>query len=313
MIDPMPANTKLKPCRLCKKDAELRKSHIVPQFVFKWLKQTSPGAIRNTSQINRRVQDGPTQEWLCDDCEQRLSGWERQFAQNVFQYVHTTSEEQKLVPYADWALKFATSISWRVLQFHRDSKLNELSEKDIHAIDKAERVWREFLLGERLNPSEFEQHVFLVDALATASGPVSPFLSRYLLRSIHTDFILTDDECITFAKLGRIIIFGFIRVQASRRWKGTKLHVKAGTIGWNCKLPSTVFGYLNIQANHAGRTLASMSERQVSIIDQAVANTDVDMLVQSEVFRAIEADLAVSGNEAFAITQRKVKTSNETG
>lgn len=70
-------------CAMCKRDRELRDSHIVPRFAFEHLKRTSAtGFLRLSSQPNRRIQDGRKLPLLCDDCEQRVV--EQKFAEVVF-------------------------------------------------------------------------------------------------------------------------------------------------------------------------------------------------------------------------------------
>jgi hypothetical protein len=71
-------------CRLCGASAELQESHIVPAFVFRWRKETAPTPFMRTSrEPNRRVQDGLKLHWLCRNCEQTLSAYEKQFADTI--------------------------------------------------------------------------------------------------------------------------------------------------------------------------------------------------------------------------------------
>ena len=64
-------------CRLCYCDAELQESHVIPAFVFRWLRETGPTPhMRISDEPNRRVQDGLKYPWLCRDCEQMLGGWQ---------------------------------------------------------------------------------------------------------------------------------------------------------------------------------------------------------------------------------------------
>ncbi len=46
-------------CRLCGKNADLQESHIIPSFVYRWLKDSSgTGYLRFGPEPNKRVQDG---------------------------------------------------------------------------------------------------------------------------------------------------------------------------------------------------------------------------------------------------------------
>ena len=78
-------------CKLCEKDADLQLSHIIPKFVFAWLKETVPGGIRSNRVPNRRIQDGEKDYLLCRDCEQIFSVWEKQFCEHIFIPLHSSS------------------------------------------------------------------------------------------------------------------------------------------------------------------------------------------------------------------------------
>jgi hypothetical protein len=76
-------------CALCRADAPLRDSHIVPAFVARWIKETSAtGYLRSYMVPNRRAQDFETKKLLCHDCEQRFSAAEDQFARDLFRPYH---------------------------------------------------------------------------------------------------------------------------------------------------------------------------------------------------------------------------------
>ena len=295
-------------CELCGCIAELQQSHVLPAFVYRWVRETSPGKLRTVEQPNVRIQDGPTREWLCEACEQRFSNWEKPFAETVFQYVHRTSVEQQPVAYREWALKFAASISWRTQLFFRENGLDHLSTVDRACLSRAADTWRDFLLDRIPHPGEFEQHVLLVDTVEESSGPpISPFLNRYFLRTIQTDLVTSKSMCFTYAKLCRVVIIGFVRMKAPQYWKGTKLHLRTGKIGGDCRIPELLMHYWNDKANQVAAAMASMSPRQVDKIDLVFANTDPDRMAESETFRAMSADVRFSGDEAFRATGRGPK------
>lgn len=211
-------------CKLCRRDdVTLRKSHVIPNFVIQWMRESSIGFMRDGTNADRRIQDGPKFPWFCEDCEQRLSTWESPFAEKVFSYIHRTSADQKPVPYGPWALKFAVSISWRTLLFSKQQSNYDLTGENGAAADRAEERWRRFLLDEEPHSGPFEQHLLCVDAPASATGPISPFMSRYLTRTVALDLPTSATSCLTYAKLCRVIIFGFVRQSNPRKWRGTKV------------------------------------------------------------------------------------------
>lgn len=69
-------------CRLCGIKAVLRKSHILPEFVFRPTYDSSHTAIFVDQKQGRRGkrQRGFTESLLCDSCEGRLNEWETYFA-----------------------------------------------------------------------------------------------------------------------------------------------------------------------------------------------------------------------------------------
>ena len=60
-------------CGLCHEDRKLRRSHIVPDFVGRWLKDTSAtGYLRYSGSPNKRHEVTERLYLLCEACEQRL-------------------------------------------------------------------------------------------------------------------------------------------------------------------------------------------------------------------------------------------------
>lgn len=79
-------------CKLCKNVRNLQNGHIVPSFIYNWLKDTSvTGHIRYGETPNVRVQDGFKRFWFCWDCEQKMQKWETQFQQKIFCNINNNS------------------------------------------------------------------------------------------------------------------------------------------------------------------------------------------------------------------------------
>lgn len=292
-------------CALCNKNAELSSSHIIPKFVFSWFKESAPSAIRGIDEPNKRIQDGEKQHLLCSDCEGVFSRWEKTFCENLFLPLHNNQSQTSPTEYGPWALKFAVSISWRVLMyFQQIDDLHHLSKKQMETAQTALNVWRGFLLGELPHPGQFEQHLLPVDAIQSYSGSaISPFLNRYLLRSVHMSVICSNKSVIVYTKMGHLILFGFIQEDTSKRWKGTKLHVNKGLIMPRVyRIPNYIAIYFNEQANKAAEALASVSPKQSQIIQKAFQE-NVDELANSEIFRALQYDVYHSGKNAFKVTE----------
>ncbi len=202
-------------------------------------------------------------------------------------------------------LKFATSVSWRVLRYFKaNGYLTEYPEHISTRINHTLDEWYRFLLGDTPNPGKHGQHMFLGDVIAGTSIANTPAnISRYLVRAIDCDVAFTQDSAITYAKMGKFVLFGFIKIPHPRQWEGTKLHVRKGSFGEkNIELPSTVGEYLFDRAMRAANSNSKISTRQRARISKSYKQ-NLDRAVQSETLRALHQDVLLFGNKAFEITQ----------
>ncbi|MDE2911903.1 MAG: hypothetical protein OXL68_03130 [Paracoccaceae bacterium] len=166
-------------------------------------------------------------------------------------------------------LKFATSVSWRVLRlFAADDGLAVFPEHIMTAVDDTLRKWSLFLLGDRPQPGRHEQHMFVVDIVEHASvADIPPNISRYLARAIDPYVAHTQDSAITYAKMGRFVLFGFISITHPRRWQGTKLHVRHGRFGrCDIELPSDIGDFLFDRSRLAAEKYSQISQKQLANI-----------------------------------------------
>jgi hypothetical protein len=285
-------------CKLCGNLSELQLSHVLPAFVFRWQRESSGnGHIRSTHEPNRRVQDGLKFHWLCSDCEQRFSDWEREFASNLFHPYFTRSGER--FAYGPWLLKFCASVSWRVLVYGLEKDgLSSWSEADRARATSAESFWREFLLGATQHPGGFRQHVLPLDMISSATGDLESNMNRYLTRAIHLDIVSGAGAAFTYAKLGRWAIFGSIS-EPKGAWAGTKVNANEGVIGpASYTVPAQLGDYWNEKARKMSAAIGSVSDKQQQKIASAF-RSNLDRFVDSDAFAAMQADVAMFGNDAF--------------
>lgn len=289
-------------CRLCDAESDLHLSHIVPAFAYRWLRESSGnGHLRSGSSPNQRVQDGPKRYWLCTICEGLLSRSETSFATKLF--FPYTDDEATLFIYGEWLLQFCVSVSWRVLQFHKEEGSLKNYEPDAVArIAKAEATWKAFLLGQEPNPGPFQQHIFPLDAIesiSTGTRDLSPNINRYLMCTIDVDLCRGETTNFVYSKIGRFVILGFIREDRPSHWQGTKVHVKTGRIEpRNYVLPRQFFEFINTKARRQAELLAGVSTRQHEKIDQAY-RANIDKFVGSDEFVAMQNDVRLFGDAAF--------------
>jgi len=236
---------------------------------------------------------------LCQDCEQRLNKWETPFHRGVFLPLHEGKACQ--VQYGDWFLKFAVSVSWRVLTLHmREGALSHLTpELQRRAADACE-TWKDFMLGHRSHPGQFEQHMLPLGEVDGFTGPdVPPNLNRYLLRSVDPRVYRIKDRAFVYSKMCHFVLIGFINMPHPRRWQGTKVHVRHGTFGGRgYSVPNDLWAAIKDGALRVRRHERSISERQSNCIEEAYRG-DMERFERSETFRATDQDVKLFGPKTF--------------
>ena len=96
---------------------------------------------------------------------------------------------------------------------------------------------------------------------AWANAP--PAISRYLARAIDPYVAFNQDSAISYSKMGRFILFGFVGMRHPRRWKGTKLHTRHGTFGQgDIEIPSDAGEFIMGRARLTADNFSQISERQ---------------------------------------------------
>lgn len=285
-------------CAFCAKDAALRTSHVLPAFIYRWLRNRSGGSghIRHTDTPNRRVQDGLKLAWLCDDCEALFSRYETAFATKLF---HPWHAGQRDIDYGDWLLKFCVSLSWRVLRYARgQNKATVYTEEQQELLDRAEVRWRAFLNDEVPHPGEFEQHLLFFDRIESTNVTGLPSnINRFMTGAVTLDIVGSDRSLMTFAKLGGFIVFGIIQ-PGRDPFGGTKVHVNHGRFNpRKIILPAGLLDLFKDKAAHAAAQMDKMSTSQKDKIDANVL-ANLDRFAESDQLAAIIADAEMFGEDA---------------
>jgi len=289
-------------CRLCQKKGDLKRSHIIPKFVYSWHREASPGYLRLGMKPNVRIQDGVKAKLLCGDCENLFSIWENEFYRNIFLPYQNNPSNKYPLQYKNWALKFCVSLSWRSLIYLYELDSSGFQENQNKNIHKCLIAWRKYLLDETRTPGIYEQHLLPLDFIEDASvGDMSPYLNRYLITTTDMDLLRSKKDIFVYTKFFRFILFGIIEISKPNNWVGMKIHVHNGGIGGvkNYKVPRPVINYINERANKCLETHNNLSPKQKRIIkDHLLKNKD--KLMKSDVISAFQYDLIHSGGAAFA-------------
>jgi len=106
-------------CNFCKDNVpKLEISHIIPKFIYKWLKETSTTKImRSANNPNKPAQDGYKVPFLCKTCESNFSSYEKYFSEKIFKPFVESNDLEIFKNINHQKFKdFVTSLIWRVAQ-----------------------------------------------------------------------------------------------------------------------------------------------------------------------------------------------------
>lgn len=293
-------------CRLCDRHEVLQKSHIIPAFIFRWLKESSAtGHIRFGEQPNRRVQDGYKIPMLCRRCESAFGALETQFSKQVF---YPYAENRALgIDYGEWLHDFCVSVSWRVLQMVWErTGLDHCSSEQAANAAAALNAWKSYLKGASTDLLGFEQHLLPLDAVGDVEGGELPAnINRYFLRTVDVDFVVGERSGFVYSKLGPMVIIGFAYQANPAEWVGTKVSHAGGRLEpQEYKLPSGFGDYVVGKAEKFANVHQRLSDRQREIINSA-AMSNLQRVSTSSSFEAMQHDVGMFGDAAFAIHQKK--------
>ncbi|HHT9135012.1 MAG TPA: hypothetical protein ACFYD2_08930 [Candidatus Avalokitesvara rifleensis] len=286
-------------CKLCGTLAELKESHLVPSFIYRWLKNTSgTGHLRFGQTPNKRVQDGMKIPLLCNDCEQLLSRWENTFAQKIFHPIRDKNDGT--LTYGPWFAKFAASVSWRILYIFVEGKyLTHFPPNVTSKINEVLQKWKAFILDKADNPGPFPLSFIPFGILSSMPPPgASPNINWYLTRPVDVDVVYAEGQSHVFSKMCHCVILGFIERPVETHWRGTRLSVKGGTVSQNITVPEPFWDYVNRQAKGVYKLTRDLSQRQKDVISKSYQK-NMERFAGSETFKAIDQDFLMFGNKAF--------------
>ncbi|MGD9969012.1 MAG: hypothetical protein AB7S65_01025 [Sulfuricurvum sp.] len=237
-------------CKYCGEGEAIKNSHIIPSFIYQWLKDTSPtGFIRATDKPNKRQQDGTKSALLCKKCEKDFSEVENAFKKDLFTKLANYQVPCPLeLPMTNSIKKCIYIIAWRVLAdtyfFPRDHQYT--SEEFSRFPDFLNEIKNSI---ESLKFSKFRTHLIPCtrDVLERLSLPKVEWF--YYDRSIGAEARIWDNwaRFIIFIKIPSAIIIFEIFGNEGDVWSGTQIE-NVETIHLDCitEIPS----YVSTQIEH---------------------------------------------------------------
>jgi len=115
--------------------------------------------------------------------------------------------------------------------------------------------------------------------------------------AVTLDIVGSEKSLMTFAKLGRFLIFGIVQ-KGPNRWEGSKVHVKDGRLEpREYTLPKGLLPMFIEKASFAQAAMQSISAAQREKIDKNVED-NLDEFALSDQFTSILADANMFGVDA---------------
>lgn len=279
-------------CSLCGNTSNLCQSHIIPKFVFRWLKETSAtGMIRGQKDPNKLYQDGFKTKLLCKICENKFNKWETQFANKIFwPYI---KKERDSFDYEEWLTKFIISLNWRLLiNWPKEDEV--LSKRIQEKLSIAEYRFRKYLLNQRKKYGHYQNNLIFVDYIESANFDVPTGLTRYLGRTIDAIIAYGKKELWMYIKLGKIISITIIYGQKLLDWKDSRIEPLKGTISTKQIICEKLGPFLLNRNEEIKERMKVYDGRYKSKFWKKVMN-DPDAFVKTETFRSYLEEERLTG------------------
>ena len=292
-------------CKLCKAEAELQCSHVVPRYVWKWLRRTGiTHHMRSSADPNQRQQDGPKRRWLCTDCEQKLSKWENRFKKEVFE---PATKVQKIGPYSGRGMLCALSILWRVgMQMCEHPERPKGQQGDARRkVERLLNAWRKELVEEKISPST-KMRLVKFGTTNTGLHGFGGRLNRYLTRYVGVDILWNEagEICYVWCKLGPIVLIGVVEEtpEVERLWVNADM-IQGQAPKQNVQLPSALLEPMQNQTRKMEEMQSRMSPRQQAKVTEELQRIGIsrEKLEKTEQGRAMLADIRMYGRGAAEI------------
>lgn len=293
----------LNTCALCNEKKEIKLSHIVPKLVGRNLKKTSIGAIRNSENPNKVVQDTEKHYLMCADCEERFSANETWFANNI--YYPYLKRKRDNFDYDERLHYFLISLSWRSLYLD----IMDLVQKGGVQLDtlnyliRSEAIMKDYLLGKRRDVDYIENHIFFFDTITSVSGELSekidelhPHVSIHRAITSYTAWYENVGTFFTFTNMMGIIVITIYRKNKDEEWINTKIENGRGNIkAKNQNIKSVVFNEIQYLMERLEEDKKKLDINQKEKIKKKFLSVG-DNIKDYEIFNDIVDDRSIRNN-----------------
>lgn len=207
------------------------KSHIIPKFIFRWIKKTSiTGKLRSTDNPNLRKQDGETKKFFCADCEQKLSVVEKYFKEEFLDKAKNNNLKKSEVTIE--LFDFCVSLIWRNLKLRIvNNDLNELEPKEIEAFKEFVDKCRIYFINKNLDVlNDFKFHIIPTTESMEEKGKINDnsFINQRVISRGYLPFCEEKegfDYLIFYVKIPFFLMLVEIIPNSNYKWFGTELDI----------------------------------------------------------------------------------------
>jgi hypothetical protein len=274
-------NSKIGKCKLClKDDVALVDSHIIPDFVFRWLKRNSFNSYLRTSILpNNRVQGGITRKLLCEKCDNVTFGGELEapFADTIFNPILLKQKDLEPLIYDKVLLRFCVSVLWRVLLFGiEDAKKAKASTVNfgpiISEMEDLANQWREYLVNDQSSWTGHNVYFLRFGEAGLDPKDIGPGMHTYSKLTIDMGSFVDPFmwEPKIYAKFGPFVTFIPILASYVPLWEKegiSSLNENGGLLSFKGrKLPEHFKFFLKQRSESSSDMFHQMSEMQKSKI-----------------------------------------------
>ncbi|WP_311748748.1 hypothetical protein [Proteus penneri] len=265
-------NIKIGTCALCDSDnIELQLSHIIPKFVYDWLKETSiTPFIRDIKNVNIRHQDGDKQYLLCNVCEKKLAVYENELASYFFKKIANYRTQKKEIQITEKMRMAVLSILWRALLTSKDQENDR--------IDEDNNEYETFLINakKQLNDNKCEYTLFFAPIYGEPPHYGLPVSMTYGLdRSIGAQDIRFFDNPHRFIALFKLPFVYFFILEgewcASELKKSTEFNAELIKMNEINYIPDVLKDIIKMSHEQFLQSVKDMNEETKQVIMRSVS------------------------------------------
>jgi len=257
-------------CALYDIQTELKLGHIIPKFVFDFLKKTGGKYLRTYERPNQRIQDGP-KKYLLSERGAEFSKRERWFVNNIF--LPYMKEGKKFLTYDESFAYFTVSILWRVLIDQLDDP-EIFNDERFTFLPEVREEWKAFLSKGVFPRNYNDLNIILTDRVSshnTNGINVDLYLSRMIDATIISN--KRGSKVVIYIKFLRFIFWCVVK-GPSNNCKETQIDFIKGCINIPQKVRDDFIGdFINSRIQEIDNK-PSLSLLQQNIINLEISRTE---------------------------------------